>query len=165
MAFVFLDKRNVIIGTVVLIVIFVLGIIIGCYSGPKNEPSKAEALVNTIMEDQFSIEAELIKEALESVNSGRHGLDGRKTVTKYFWASQGSLLLVLPLDSRISFMYCFKIFFQEYLKTTDHAGPDDLALVWNFDNSCFSSTILQRSSFCHQLLPKVSLTQMKILQL
>ena len=31
MAFVFLDKRNVIIGTVVLIVIFVLGIIIGLY--------------------------------------------------------------------------------------------------------------------------------------
>ena len=71
MAFVFLDKRNVIIGTVALIVIFVLGIIIGRYSGPKNEPSKAEALVNTIMEDQFSIEADLIKEALESVNSDR----------------------------------------------------------------------------------------------
>ena len=71
MAFVFLDKRNLIIGTVVLIVIFVLGIIIGLYSGPKNEPSKAEALVQTIMEDQFSIEADLIKEALESVNSDR----------------------------------------------------------------------------------------------
>ena len=69
MAFVFLDKRNVIIGTVVLIVIFVLGIIIGLYSGPKNEPSKAEALVKSIMEDQFSMEAELIKEALDNVNS------------------------------------------------------------------------------------------------
>ena len=69
MAFVFLDKRNLIIGSVVLVVIFVLGIIIGRYSGPKNEPSKAEALVKTIMEDQFSMEAELIKEALDNVNS------------------------------------------------------------------------------------------------
>ena len=71
MAFVFLDKRNVIIGTVVLIVIFVLGIIIGGYSNPKNEPSQAESLVKTIMEDQFSMEAKLIKEALANVNSDR----------------------------------------------------------------------------------------------
>ena len=39
------------------------------FSGPKNEPSKVEALVKTIMEDQFSMEAELIKEALDNVNS------------------------------------------------------------------------------------------------
>ena len=71
MAFVFLDKRNVIIATVVLIVIFVLGIIIGRYSGPKNEPSKAEALIKTIMDDQFSMEAELIKEALGNVDSDK----------------------------------------------------------------------------------------------
>ena len=67
----FLDKRNVIFGTVVLIVTFVFGIIIGLYSGPKNEPSKAEALVKTIMEDQFSMEADLIKEAIDNVNSDK----------------------------------------------------------------------------------------------
>jgi VIT1/CCC1 family predicted Fe2+/Mn2+ transporter len=71
MAFVFLDKRNVIIAIVILVSIFVLGIIIGRYSDPKNEPSKAEALVKTIMEDQFSMEAKLIKEALDNVNSDR----------------------------------------------------------------------------------------------
>ena len=69
MAFVFLDKRNVIIAIVILVSIFGLGIIIGRFSDPKNEPSKAEALVKTIMEDQFSMEAELIKEALDNVNS------------------------------------------------------------------------------------------------
>ena len=71
MAFVFLDKRNVIIAIVILVSIFVLGIIIGWYSDPKNEPSKAESLVKTIMEDQFSMEAKLIKEALDNVNSDR----------------------------------------------------------------------------------------------
>ena len=65
MAFVFLDKRNVIIAIVVLVSIFVLGMIIGRYSDPKNEPSKK------IMADQFSMEANLIKEALDNVNSDR----------------------------------------------------------------------------------------------
>lgn len=48
---------------------------------------------------------------------------------------------------------------------TDDAGPDDLSLAGSFNNSRFSSTFLQRSSFRHQLLPKVSSTQIKILQL
>jgi hypothetical protein len=72
MAFVFLDKKNVIIGGIALAVMFSLGVIIG-YFGKSNSlvgsESSAEALVNEIMADQFKSEKDLVKEALENVNS------------------------------------------------------------------------------------------------
>ena len=73
MAFVFLDKRNVIIGSIILALIFTLGIIIGHFGRRQPEPSVsyAETLVNQIMEDQFLMEKELVKEALESVDTDR----------------------------------------------------------------------------------------------
>ena len=56
MAFLFLDRRNVAIGSVLLAVIFSLGVIIGYYS--KQEPSisrdgRANEFVDTIVTDQF----------------------------------------------------------------------------------------------------------------
>ena len=72
MAFVFLDKRNVIIGVVILAVIFSLGVIIGYY-GHENPPGKdrseAEALISSIMDDQFVNEKDLVLEAMESVST------------------------------------------------------------------------------------------------
>lgn len=71
MAFVFLDKKNVIIGVIILAVIFSLGVIIG-YFGNDNSTqsnSKAEALVHKIMSDQFSLERDLIKETLQNVDA------------------------------------------------------------------------------------------------
>ena len=71
MAFFILDKRNIIIGFLTLAVVFSLGVIIGHYGRkmPKPDISKADALVNAIMSDQFSNEKELIKEALDNVDS------------------------------------------------------------------------------------------------
>ena len=71
MAFLFLDKRNIIIGSVILAIVFSLGVIIGHFRRkiPTAENAKAEALINSLMGDQFSSEKELIKEALENVNS------------------------------------------------------------------------------------------------
>ena len=64
-------KRNIIIGSVILAIVFSLGVIIGHFGRkiPKPEKTKAEALVNTLMSDQFSNEKDLIKEALENVDS------------------------------------------------------------------------------------------------
>ena len=55
----YLDKRNVVIGVVTLAVVFCLGIVIGHYgrdasSGGSAGMSEAEALVDKIMNDQFS---------------------------------------------------------------------------------------------------------------
>ena len=74
MAFLFLDRRNVAIGSVLLAVIFSLGVIIGYYS--KQEPSisrdgRANEFVNTIVTDQFLKEKDLINQALESVDSNK----------------------------------------------------------------------------------------------
>ena len=69
MAFVFLDRKNVIIGSIILALIFSLGIIIGHFGHGLPEPSDAETLVNQIMEDQFLMEKELVNEALESVDT------------------------------------------------------------------------------------------------
>ena len=94
------------------------------------------------------------------------------TLGQIFWSNSSPVMLLEYIDWRKNLKWCFmqnvssvaisvwqlcfKIFFQEFLKTADDAVSDDLALVWNFDDSCFSSTILQRSSLCHKLLPKVS---------
>ena len=71
MAFVFLDKRNILIGSLILALIFSLGVIIGYYGHQVPEPSvsKADALVHKIMKDQFLNEKELIREALKNVDT------------------------------------------------------------------------------------------------
>jgi hypothetical protein len=71
MAFLFLDKKNIIFGAIVLAIMFSLGVIIG-YFGKDNSAgsgSNAEALVNKIMGDQFKDEQDLVKQALEDVNT------------------------------------------------------------------------------------------------
>ena len=75
MAFVFLDKRNILIAVLIVAVAFVLGIIIGHYGTKQSEPGKSG------FEDQFSMESELIKEALKDVNSDRLR-SFHKTLTK-----------------------------------------------------------------------------------
>ena len=74
MAFLFLDRRNVAIGSVFLVIIFSLGVIIGYYS--KEEPSisrdgRKNEFLNTIVTDQFLKEKDLINQALESVDSNK----------------------------------------------------------------------------------------------
>jgi len=74
MTVLYLDKRNVVIGVVTLAVVFCLGIVIGHYgrdasSGGSAGMSEAEALVDKIMNDQFSHERDLVTQALEDVNS------------------------------------------------------------------------------------------------
>ena len=72
MAFVFLDKKNLVIGAVVLGVIFSLGVIIGYYGGKGSVPAEmaqAEALMNSLTHDQFAEEKEFIEEVLENVDS------------------------------------------------------------------------------------------------
>ena len=69
MAFVFLDKKNILIGSLILALIFSLGVIIGYYGHQMPGPSEADDLVNRIMKDQFSNEKELIKEALKNIDT------------------------------------------------------------------------------------------------
>ena len=74
MTVLYLDKRNMVIGVVTLAVVFCLGIVIGHYgrdasSGGSAGMSEAEALVDKIMNDQFSHERDLVTQALEDVNS------------------------------------------------------------------------------------------------
>ena len=79
MAFLFLDKKNVTIGSVILTTIFSLGVIIGYYA---HQPAPSishigqasslldtkDSLVNTLMTDQFSNEKELIKELIAGMH-------------------------------------------------------------------------------------------------
>ncbi len=71
MAFVFLDKKNVVIGIVVMAVIFSLGVIIGYFgkddSGLSN--SRAEKLVQDMTRNQFADEKAMIEEALKNVST------------------------------------------------------------------------------------------------
>ena len=74
MAFLFLDRRNVAIGSVLLVIIFSLGVIIGYHS--KEKPSisrdgRENEFLNTIVTDQFLKEKDLINQALESVDSNK----------------------------------------------------------------------------------------------
>ena len=74
MAFLFLERRIVTIGSVLLAVIFSLGVIIGYYSHqepPLSHDGRANEFLNTILTDQFLNEKDLINKALESVDSNK----------------------------------------------------------------------------------------------
>ena len=81
MAFLFLDKKNVAIGSVLLTAIFSLGVIIGYYanqpptisyigqSSALIDTKDSDNLINTLMADQFSSEKDLIEEVIENVDT------------------------------------------------------------------------------------------------
>ena len=75
MAFIFLDKKTVGIGTVVLVISFILGIVIGYFgrddsNGHQMTPRMARLLsdVESMMADQFVDEKDLIDQVLNDVN-------------------------------------------------------------------------------------------------
>lgn len=71
MTVLYLDKRNIVIGVVTLAVVFCLGIVIGHYGSDQSsrQLSKAERLVDKIMNDQFSNEKDLVSQTLDNVSS------------------------------------------------------------------------------------------------